>query len=104
VGNPPLRSSFGAIMTQNYNIFFRYSCGALGFLAGFDSEFGTPIVEFGFDPEFQPKEYTFGVATKVSERIAESGYELDCKMEIIPVYDFENHFFNGKEKPVIASR
>lgn len=91
-------------MTQNYRIFFRYSCGALGFLAGFDSEFGTPIVAFGFDEAFQPKEYTFGVATRVAERIAESGAELDCEIEIIPAYDFENHFFGGKEKLQIPTR
>ena len=91
-------------MTQNYNIFFRYSCGALGFLAGFDSEFGTPIIAFGFDEAFQPKEYTFGVATRVAERIAESGAELDCSIEVIPAFLFENHFFDGKEKPVISSR
>ena len=91
-------------MTQFYNVFFRYGCGALGFLAGFDVEFGTPIIAFGFDEAFQPKAYTFGVAERVAERIAESGLELDCEAEVIPVFMFEDHFFGGKKELKISSR
>lgn len=90
-------------MTQSYNLFFRYSCGALGFLCGFDSEFGTPIVGFGFDETFQPKEYSFGLAERVAEQLAESGIE-ECSIEVIPTFMFEDHFFGGRKKITISTR
>ena len=91
-------------MEQSYNLFFRYSCGALGFLCGFDSEFGTPIVGFGFDEAFPPKEYSFGMAERMAEQIAESGIEQGCAIEVIPAFMFMDHFFGGRGKLAIPSR
>jgi len=82
-------------MDQSYNIFFRYPDGAIGFLCGFDSEFGTPIVGFGFDPEFAPKAYGYKLAESIVETIWENkfgGPDL-LALEIIPAFMFEKHFF-----------
>lgn len=85
-------------MAQSYAIFIIYPDGVKGFIMGFDSEFGTPIVGFAFGPEY-PKEYSLGLAERIVEGLQESS-EVFSVLEIIPAGLAENYL----EKSFICGR